>query len=599
MRRLLFNLLLVGLLAPVARAARDDAAGGGHAPSVQQLIAQLGSEHYAVRRRAEEQLLRMGPEAFDELKNAESNKDLEIAERVRYIVQKMRVQWNRAEDSAEVRRVLARYGDLSEDNRNDRIRQLAALEGHAGLAAVCRIARFDQSPLVARRAAAAILKLKLTADERHVAADAWLGELGTSERPPTQWIRLYLAELDAPDKMVGAWVEANAAEVALLDEESAETDLDAASELLNRHLERCNELKLGQETVDALLAVIDLASAKGRSGQLERVLAGAVRWVIKYERWDVLEPLENRFEEEFRTSRRLLYYLAAAANHAGRAQRAVELAEHAFTMNADDDDQRVTIAKAVAELGFLDWAEREYRRAIDRMPLISQSSMEARTDLAMWLHDREEFQSAADLLGEFCDALDADKVARQKLIDDLDMSTSSGNELLRELGARREFYLACADGARGDHDTQRKRLEDAAKKYDKDPDILIAMYRSQGADEAYRRRTRVRIRTTANYMQALIEEYPDVPSVYNQWAWLIANTEGDQKKAVKYSLRSLELSPDEPSYLDTLGRCYYAVGNYEKAVENQRRAVELAPQYGVMKRQLAIFEKALAEQSAK
>ena len=40
-----------------------------------------------MRRRAEEQLLRMGPEAFDELKDAETSDDLEIAERVGYIVQ--------------------------------------------------------------------------------------------------------------------------------------------------------------------------------------------------------------------------------------------------------------------------------------------------------------------------------------------------------------------------------------------------------------------------------------------------------------------------------------------------------------------------------
>ena len=80
-----------------------------------------------------------------------------------------------------------------------------------------------------------------------------------------------------------------------------------------------------------------------------------------------------------------------------------------------------------------------------------------------------------------------------------------------------------------------ERLDAAVKKYDKDPDILIAMYRSPGASEAYTRRTRARIRAAAIYMQALIDEYPDVPSFYNQWAWLIANTEGDQKRAVKYS----------------------------------------------------------------
>ena len=65
--------------------------------------------------------------------------------------------------------------------------------------------------------------------------------------------------------------------------------------------------------------------------------------------------------------------------------------------------------------------------------------------------------------------------------------------------------------------------------------------------------------------------------MYNQWAWLVTNTEGDFAQAVQHSLRSLELAPDEPSYLDTLGRCYFAAGDVENAIKSQRKAVELAP----------------------
>src|SRR5687767_12388843 len=50
------------------------------------LIRQLGDEQYAVRRRAEEDLIRLGPDAFDQLKLAEDSADLEVAERARYIV---------------------------------------------------------------------------------------------------------------------------------------------------------------------------------------------------------------------------------------------------------------------------------------------------------------------------------------------------------------------------------------------------------------------------------------------------------------------------------------------------------------------------------
>jgi Flp pilus assembly protein TadD len=120
------------------------------------------------------------------------------------------------------------------------------------------------------------------------------------------------------------------------------------------------------------------------------------------------------------------------------------------------------------------------------------------------------------------------------------------------------------------------------------------MYRLHDADDAFRAKTKQRIRQTSAYQLRQIAEDTKDPTLYNQWAWLIANTEGDQAKAVEFSRRSLELSPDEPSYLDTLGRCYFAVGDLENAVKNQRRAVELAPHFHVMKRQLKQFEEALA-----
>ena len=46
-------------------------------------------------------------------------------------------------------------------------------------------------------------------------------------------------------------------------------------------------------------------------------------------------------------------------------------------------------------------------------------------------------------------------------------------------------------------------------------------------------------------------------------------------------------------HVDTLGRCYYAAGDFENAVKVQSRAVELDPHSQQMKRQLALFQEAL------
>jgi Flp pilus assembly protein TadD len=479
---------------------------------------------------------------------------------------------------------------------------------------------------VARRAALALVKLDRTPDELAGQEAACRSELGASERAPVKWIDLRFRELDEPREAIAAWAAAIQDETKLLADKSPETEFAVVRELVQRHLDRCDELKLREETGAALAAIIELVQQqleRSRDGQrrdepgstllgLARwgvdweendaqtaALAWAMAWIIRHERWDVLEDIEQDYEQELAASRKLLYHLAAARSRAGEAERAAQLAERAFQLTGKDDRERVKLAEAVAELGFVEWAEREYRRAIDTaFPVLHSKSVEARSDLAMWLHDREDYDGAAELLGELVEAAEADRAGKVKLIRELSEEGFNGQEVLAGAAARREFYLACHEESRGHFDKQREHLEAAAKAFDKDPDILIAMYRLQGADEEFRRQTRERIGAAAAQLQQFIDENPtDYPSLYNQWAWLVANTEGDQAKAVEYSRRSLELSPNEPSYLDTLGRCYFAVGDVENAVVYQRRAVKLAPQYRVMQRQLKQFEDALAAKS--
>ena len=97
--------------------------------------------------------------------------------------------------------------------------------------------------------------------------------------------------------------------------------------------------------------------------------------------------------------------------------------------------------------------------------------------------------------------------------------------------------------------------------------------------------------------QQEIDDNPTDPNAYNQWAWLVSNTEGDFQKAIRYSHRSIELIPSNAgesaggSFLDTLGRCYFAAGDVENAVKYQREAIKRVDYMQVMHRQLAQFEK--------
>jgi tetratricopeptide (TPR) repeat protein len=150
-----------------------------------------------------------------------------------------------------------------------------------------------------------------------------------------------------------------------------------------------------------------------------------------------------------------------------------------------------------------------------------------------------------------------------------------------------------------EYSLEREELLKAIERDPADADVLIAMYRVEDADDPWMLDTRKRIQKLARKIEGEIEDNPNNPIPYNQWAWLVANTEGDFPKAVRFSRRSLELEPNTASFLDTLGRCYFSAGDYDKAVDSQRKAVALIPHMQVMQRQLREFEQKVAASEEK
>jgi tetratricopeptide (TPR) repeat protein len=147
-------------------------------------------------------------------------------------------------------------------------------------------------------------------------------------------------------------------------------------------------------------------------------------------------------------------------------------------------------------------------------------------------------------------------------------------------------------------------LDTALRADPNDADVLIALYRLPQASAERRARTRRAIESAMEVFRDTIADSPDDASPYNQFAWLVGNTLGEKDKAladeaIANSHRSLEIRPNAAGYLDTLGRCYYARGDYQKAVDYQKRAAQLDPHSGLIRRQLELFEKKLAESESK
>ena len=107
-------LLMVAVLSVSGRVAAADATEppkkeAVSADRVAKLIRQLGDKDYFVRQRAEDELARLGFEAFDALNAATTDDDLEIAARAKYLLRLMRVEWTAESDPPEVKSCLHDY----------------------------------------------------------------------------------------------------------------------------------------------------------------------------------------------------------------------------------------------------------------------------------------------------------------------------------------------------------------------------------------------------------------------------------------------------------------------------------------------------------
>ena len=595
--------VVAGTLANVAHAALEDATIATP-EDIHQFVEQLGNEKYIVRQRAETRLLELGAEAFAQLQEAENHTDLEIAKRAKYILSQIRIEWTRPEDSAIVRSIMSRYGDLPAELRKQKVIQLAQLDEEQGLGALCRIARYDSSASVVRYAALAILKKGLLPKERTPAALALLTkEMGENQEAPLSWIQVYSDQLRSPAILDARWLPLVDAEVQQLDTELGESNELFAYELVSAYLNICDELMDAEGIFAGLQRQIELGMRVESS--VRNQLIRAFTWIVEREHWETLQLLEDYYAEEIRQHRLLVYFVAWAREKQGRSDEADAMADAAFRYEGLDALERNQITGSlITYLGRHDWSEREWQAVIEMSEPTDLQSFSARQSMALLrLHDRLEHKAAADLLTETIDAINSDPIIKKEYL------SKNNREDFNIFQANREFLLACHHESIGEYQQQRQHLEQAYRLDRMNADILIAMFHLQEASDVYRTRTRNRLTETKKQLERQIKQRSaargrsqidrwELAKDHNHWAWLVSNTEGDFEKAVQYSQRSLALVPDSPSYLDTLGRCYYAAGDLDNALKVQRQAVAQHPHMRVMQRQLKLFEDELQQRDA-
>jgi tetratricopeptide (TPR) repeat protein len=608
--------VLTGILRLEAVAADDPpgaraAALGAVDPQVAALVEQLGDDDFATRQRAQAQLSRMGLEAFDALVAAQHHKVMEVQMRARFLVKGMNVRWYDESDPPEVARLLKSYGEQDDKERETRIDRLGAMEDVASLTALCRLVRYEVSPILSKHAALLILHRDdpKTPQQREQAIGTITTGIGASKRPAVAWLQIYIRALNDPSSTVAEWQAVVDKEQEVLALQPVLSSRQVVRDLFRYEIKLFKQLGRDQDAIALMRRSIDLLD--GDPAQITEI----IDWLVHRKAWDVVLEVGNRYPHIVADDAALMYLRAHAHLQLKQPEKAKELATAALALRPNQLDEHLKVATQLGDKwGMFDYSEHEYREIIRQAAPGSFHDFKARFQLSEQLHDQGRELPAAEFLQPAVDLMfPADDETKGDVARDIARRAQRDPDSTR---SRMHYFYSRHHHEQKDFVKEKASLAKAMDADGTDADVLIAQFRLPNLDAEERTEIIEKIDETAREFREQVAEFraqaQDSPSeqersrmnvnmaiACNQLAWLVCNTRGDFDEALKCSQQSLEIRPDEGGYWDTLGRCYYAKGDYENAVKQQTQAVKLQPHSGQIRKQLELFRRALKDQKAK
>jgi tetratricopeptide (TPR) repeat protein len=560
-----------------------------------ELIKQLGDKDYHVRQRAQDELARLGFDAFDAVSEATTNPDLEIASRAKYLLRLMRIDWAAETDSPDVKQCLRNYEFDDVQAREAKIRALAALPGGQGITALCRLVRCEKSQLLSKTAAVALLASQMDAKPPEPAViEAVRKTLGDCKRPGAVWLLAWTRLAAEPDAVMTQWAKLLAEEQQLLRKTPNETNPQILAGLTRFQIARLKKLGKTDEAMAAIRRLVDIDPGNPES------LGELLDWLVAQKAWKAVDELAERFSNRLNREPGLLYALAEAQLEQGHKDQAEAIASRALQLfpgkQQRDLIRHLVVAQHLRTRGQFAWARREFEQVIKQGSDARDLRSMAQSTLAEMVHDQGQDLDAAGTLEKLVEALATGKANEAEL----------NGRKPSEVRSRMYYFTACHWETQGDLAKRRESLDKALKADPSDIDVLIACYRLPDPTPEYRAKIADLIKKAAAETRQEIAEDPENPSPYNQLAWLLGNTEGDFDEAIRSSQKSLELlrqfpemKQNEGGFRDTLAHAYFGKGDLENAVKQQTRAAELDPHSGLIQRELAMFRKKLAEKENK
>jgi tetratricopeptide (TPR) repeat protein len=97
------------------------------------------------------------------------------------------------------------------------------------------------------------------------------------------------------------------------------------------------------------------------------------------------------------------------------------------------------------------------------------------------------------------------------------------------------------------------------------------------------------------HYQTYLDRHPDDPRAMNAFAWFCSQRGIGLDRALPVALKAAELSNRDPGILDTLAEVYFAMGDYDNAIEIGKECVAAEPDDTYFQNQVKKYQKAKQE----
>ena len=278
-------------------------AGRPAAANLTVLIAKLGDPQYAVRQQAQEELAKLGPEAFDALVAAEDNDDLEIAARPAIWCICIRIDWIHETDSPLVKEALDRL-------RHEKRARSAGGRAAAGSDAAQRGAR-AVVPIDSLREDRRWSPKRVRSDimlQPEAAESAWpqqakqiLRALAGSDRARLAGCEIMFVATTIRKRLLRigtSWSRKNWPS-------SIRPIRKARRNLQNLLMRNYAKMLLARQHRDRAIAV--MRKMIGRVSDNVDSLISFVDWLVEQKAWEVVDETARQFDRTFAADRTLLY----------------------------------------------------------------------------------------------------------------------------------------------------------------------------------------------------------------------------------------------------------------------------------------------------